>query len=43
MLEIVPKHRIIVIEDSLELPVESLRKLNYNILRMKVRSALFKK
>ena len=42
MLEIVPKHRIIVIEDSLELPVESLRKLNYNILRMKVRSALLK-
>jgi archaeal flagellar protein FlaI len=42
MLEIVPKHRIIVIEDSLELPVESLRKLSYNILRMKVRSALLK-
>jgi type IV secretory pathway ATPase VirB11/archaellum biosynthesis ATPase len=42
MLEIIPKHRIIVIEDSLELPVESLRKLNYNILRMKVRSALLK-
>jgi len=42
MLEIVPKHRIIVIEDSLELPVESLRKLNYDILRMKVRSALLK-
>ncbi len=42
MLEIVPKHRIIVIEDSLELPVESLRKLEYNILRMKVRSALLR-
>ncbi|MGY4884690.1 MAG: ATPase, T2SS/T4P/T4SS family [Nanobdellota archaeon] len=42
MLEIVPKHRIIVIEDSLELPVESLRKLDYNILRMKVRSALLR-
>ncbi len=42
MLEIVPKHRIIVIEDSLELPVESLRKLEYDILRMKVRSALLK-
>lgn len=42
MLEIVPKHRIIVIEDSLELPVESLRKLSYDILRMKVRSALLK-
>ena len=42
MLEIIPKYRIIVIEDSLELPVESLRKLNYDILRMKVRSALMK-
>ena len=42
MLEIIPKYRIIVIEDSLELPVESLRKLNHDILRMKVRSALLK-
>ena len=42
MLEIIPRYRIIVIEDSLELPVESLRKLKYNILRMKVRSALLK-
>jgi len=42
MLEIIPKYRVIVIEDSLELPVESLRKLNYDILRMKVRSALLK-
>jgi type IV secretory pathway ATPase VirB11/archaellum biosynthesis ATPase len=42
MLEIIPKYRIIVIEDSLELPVESLRKLEYDILRMKVRSALLK-
>jgi len=42
MLEILSKYRIIVIEDSLELPVESLRKLNYDILRMKVRSALLK-
>lgn len=42
MLEIIPKYRIIVIEDSLELPVESLRKLGYDILRMKVRSALLK-
>ncbi len=42
MLEIIPKFRVIVIEDSLELPVESLRKLNYDILRMKVRSALLK-
>jgi len=42
MQEISPAYRIIVIEDSLELPVESLRKLNYDILRMKVRSALLK-
>ncbi len=42
MLEIIPKFRIIVIEDSLELPVESMKKLGYDILRMKVRSALLK-
>ncbi len=42
MLEISSKSRIISIEDSLELPIESLRKLNYDILRMKVRSALLK-
>jgi len=40
MLEIMPKFRVIVLEDVLELPVDALRKLNYNILRMKVRSAL---
>jgi archaeal flagellar protein FlaI len=42
MLEILPKIRIIVVEDTLELPFESLRKLNYDILQMKVRSALLK-
>jgi len=42
LLEIIPKLRIIVIEDSLELPVDSMRKLNYDIIRMKVRSALLK-
>ncbi len=42
MLEIMPKYRIIVIEDTLELPVEAIRKLNYDILRMKVRSSLLK-
>jgi len=42
MLEIIPKYRIIVIEDTAELPIESLRKLKYDILRMKVRSALLK-
>ena len=42
MLEINTKNRVITVEDSLELPIESLRRLNYNILRMKVRSALLK-
>ena len=42
LLEIIPKFRIIVIEDTPELPVESMRNLKYDILRMKVRSALLK-
>lgn len=42
MLEIMPRTRIITIEDTLEMPVDSLRKLGYNIVRMKVRSALLK-
>jgi len=42
MLEINTKNRIISVEDSLELPMESLRNLGYNLLRMKVRSALLK-
>ena len=42
MLEIMPKYRIIVLEDTRELPIESLRKLKYDILGMKVRSALLK-
>jgi type IV secretory pathway ATPase VirB11/archaellum biosynthesis ATPase len=40
LLEIMPSYRIITIEDTLELPVSSMRKLNYDILSMKVRSAL---
>ena len=40
MLEIMPKCRVIVIEDTLELPVEALRKIGYDILSLKVRSAL---
>jgi type IV secretory pathway ATPase VirB11/archaellum biosynthesis ATPase len=40
MLEIMPKFRIICVEDTLELPVDTLRKIGYDILRMKVRSAL---
>ncbi|MBU1135906.1 MAG: type II/IV secretion system ATPase subunit [Nanoarchaeota archaeon] len=42
MLEIMPKFRVILIEDTLELPADSLRKIGYDILRMKVRSALLK-
>ena len=42
MLEIMSKYRVIVIEDTLELPVDALRKLKYDILRMKVRSSLLK-
>jgi flagellar protein FlaI len=40
MLEVMPKARIIVIEDTQELPIDSLRGLGYDILGMKVRSAL---
>ncbi|MDO8460699.1 MAG: type II/IV secretion system ATPase subunit [Nanoarchaeota archaeon] len=40
ILEILPKYRIITVEDTLELPIDYLRKLGYDILRMKVRSAL---
>ncbi len=42
MLEIMPKYRVIVVEGTLELPVDYLRKLGYDILRMKVREALLK-
>lgn len=40
MVELMRKRRIITIEDTLELPVDALRKLNYNIQSMKVASAL---
>lgn len=40
MLEILPKYRTIVIEDTQELPISAMRKLGYDILGMKVRSAL---
>jgi type IV secretory pathway ATPase VirB11/archaellum biosynthesis ATPase len=40
LLEVMPRYRVIVVEDTLELPVDSMRKLGYDILRMKVRSAL---
>ncbi len=42
MLEIMNKYRIILIEDTLELPADALRKLKYDILRLKVRSSLLK-
>jgi len=40
LTEIMRRSRIITIEDTLELPVDALRKLNYNIQSMKVASAL---
>lgn len=40
LLEIMPNKRILTIEDTLELPVTAMRKLDYDILSMKVRSAL---
>ncbi|MFT4326777.1 MAG: ATPase, T2SS/T4P/T4SS family, partial [Candidatus Woesearchaeota archaeon] len=40
LVEIMRRYRIITIEDTLELPGESLRKLGYNIQPMKVASAL---
>jgi archaeal flagellar protein FlaI len=40
LIEIMRKFRIITVEDTLELPVKSLRNLGYNIQPMKVRSAL---
>lgn len=42
LVEIMRKYRIITIEDTLELPVDSLRDLGFNIQPMKVRSALVK-
>ncbi len=40
MLEIMRKYRVITVEDTLELPVQSLIKLNYNIQSLKVQSAI---
>jgi flagellar protein FlaI len=40
MIEIMPRNRVITVEDTLELPVSEMKKLNYDILSMKVRSAL---
>ncbi len=43
MLNILPNIRVIVVEDTMELPVEAMRKLNYDVLRMVVRSSLSSK
>jgi len=40
LLEIMPNKRIITVEDTLELPIAAMRNLDYDILSMKVRSAL---
>jgi len=40
MIEIMRKYRVITLEDTLEIPIDSLRNLGYNIQNMKVRSAL---
>ena len=42
LTEIMRKYRIITIEDTLELPVDALRKMGYNIQPMKVASAMSK-
>lgn len=40
LVEIMRRYRIITIEDTLELPIDPLRKLGYNIQSLKVASAL---
>lgn len=40
MLEVLPKVRIVTIEDTLELPVEQMRNLKYNIESLKSRSVI---
>ncbi len=42
LTEIMRKYRIITIEDTLELPVDALRELGYNIQHMQVASAMTK-
>ena len=42
MLEIPKKYRIIVLEDTLELPVPQMRELGFNIERLKARSVITK-
>ncbi len=40
MMELLPKTRVVSIEDTLELPTDQLRELGYNIERLKSRSVL---
>ncbi|MFB6292538.1 MAG: ATPase, T2SS/T4P/T4SS family [Candidatus Nanohaloarchaea archaeon] len=40
MLEILKKHRIVTVEDTLELPIPQMKELGYNIERMKSRSVI---
>jgi len=40
MLEIMKNHRIVTVEDTLELPVPQMKDLGYNISRMKSRSVI---
>jgi type IV secretory pathway ATPase VirB11/archaellum biosynthesis ATPase len=42
LLEILPKYRLITIEDTQELPITAYKNLGYDILPLKVRSALLK-
>jgi len=42
MLQILPHNRIISVEDTFELPIEYLRKLGFNVERMKSRSVITK-
>ncbi len=40
MVEVMRRYRLLTVEDTLELPVDALRKLGYNVQSMKVRAAL---
>jgi type IV secretory pathway ATPase VirB11/archaellum biosynthesis ATPase len=40
MLELLPKVRVVSIEDTLELPIEQMKELHYNIERLKSRSVI---
>ncbi len=40
MLEIMKKHRIVTVEDTLELPINEMKELGYNVERMKSRSVI---